>query len=93
MINKVRVRDPLYINPERNPYMKNIVKFLEIEYEVKCKRPRDELGRFICQFGTVNDSANFSFSIDYSRSGLYAVYITNHIVKHGNAGEIRIDEY
>ena len=57
----LRIKDPLYMNPEKNPYMKNVVNFLYYEYETKLRRPRDELGRFIYQFGRVNDTVNFGY--------------------------------
>lgn len=70
----VRVRDPLFINAEKNPYLRNVVSFLQHEFEIKCRRPRDELGKFVLQFGMVNDSNNFGYSINYDFSGIYLVF-------------------
>lgn len=57
------------------------------------KKPKEELGKFSMQFGLVNDNNQFSYSINYDYSGLYAIYIIIHLVKHGHNSEIKIDDY
>ncbi|CAK59152.1 unnamed protein product (macronuclear) [Paramecium tetraurelia] len=89
----LRIRDPQYINPEKNPYMKNVISFLQYEFEIKLKKPREELGRFSYQFGVVNDVNSFGQSLNFDYSGLYALYIILHLVKHGHNSEIVVDQY
>ncbi|CAD8195279.1 unnamed protein product [Paramecium octaurelia] len=89
----LRIKDPQYINPEKNPYMKNVISFLQYEFEIKLKKPREELGRFSYLFGVVNDTNSFGQSLNYDYSGLYALYIILHLVKHGHNSEIAVDQY
>ena len=77
----MKVNDPLFINPEKNPYARNVHAFLQREYEIKCIRRRIDLGKYKYDLGILNKDIYYNHRIKYEQSGLYCIYILVHLIK------------
>jgi hypothetical protein len=70
--------------------MKNVETFINREWTIRNKK--NDLGRFLKEYGQINGSNEFPYRMRYEESGLCCMLVMIHLLKRASVGEIKIND-